>query len=244
MTVDLPAPSDDRRVLPPVASARAVLFDAGDVLYRRPNRDRRLAAFLQASGLPPLTRDDPRWQELKERSYVGELAERDYHDAILDLAGVRQQEQRRHGHTILWEEERQIQFEPALRETLIFLRDAGFKLGIVTNTNVSTAEKLRWFRRVGIEGLWDSFATSCELGIAKPDPRIYRAALDPLAVGPDLAVFVGHTPSDLVGARRIGMRTVCLNGEPGDDQAADVVISRLAELPHVLLSDGQVASPP
>src|SRR5829696_8264782 len=76
------------------------------------------------------------------------------------------------------------------------LKQAGLRLGIVTNTFDATATKLEWFRRVGIDTIWDSFATSCELKLMKPRPGIYLAALAPLDLYPSQAAFVGHAQEE------------------------------------------------
>ena len=53
---------------------------------------------------------------------------------------------------------------------------------------------------------------SVELGIGKPDPRIFRAALDAIGVRPDAAVMVGDSlERDIDGAARAGLRAVWLD---------------------------------
>ncbi len=76
------------------------------------------------------------------------------------------------------------------------------------------------------------------VGCKKPDPRIFRAALDSLGASPEEAVFVGDSlRRDMAGARAMGMRHVWLrpesaaaNGGGGPCCPEDVVIARLAEL--------------
>ncbi|HKQ98651.1 MAG TPA: HAD family hydrolase, partial [Candidatus Polarisedimenticolia bacterium] len=50
---------------------------------------------------------------------------------------------------------------------------------------------------------------SFRVGVAKPDPAIYRAASEALGVPPDTCVFVGDgNAAELDGARAVGMRAV------------------------------------
>lgn len=50
---------------------------------------------------------------------------------------------------------------------------------------------------------------------SKPDPRIFRMALERMGVGPERVVFVGDRPdNDIVPARRLGMKTVWLRKAP------------------------------
>ena len=65
---------------------------------------------------------------------------------------------------------------------------------------------------------------SVELGIGKPDPRIFRAAIDAIGVGPEAAVMVGDSlERDIAGARRAGLRGVWLDraGDGKSDGAGD-----------------------
>lgn len=79
------------------------------------------------------------------------------------------------------------------------------------------------------------------VGCKKPDPKIFRAALDPLGAAPENAVFVGDSMRrDMAGARGLGMRHVWLRADSlagsGDACCAgDAVIARLAEIERVAL---------
>jgi putative hydrolase of the HAD superfamily len=46
---------------------------------------------------------------------------------------------------------------------------------------------------------------SCEAGYAKPDPRIYHAALRRLAASPGSARFIDDTPGHVAAAQALGM---------------------------------------
>ena len=73
-------------------------------------------------------------------------------------------------------------------------------------------------------------------GCKKPDPAIFRAALDVLGAAPAEAVFVGDSlRRDMAGAREVGMRHVWLRSESaagngGPCCPGDLVIARLAEI--------------
>ena len=84
------------------------------------------------------------------------------------------------------------------------------KIGVVTN-NVrrEQVEKLRF---CGLDGLVDVLVTSEDVGVAKPDPAIFHAALEQLECTPDQVVMVGDSwENDIVGASRVGIRSVWLN---------------------------------
>ncbi len=74
------------------------------------------------------------------------------------------------------------------------------------------------------------------VGVEKPDPRIFQAALSALATDPSRAVFIGDSLArDMAGARRLGIPHVWL--QPGARQGCcpgDAVIASLSELSRVI----------
>jgi putative hydrolase of the HAD superfamily len=107
---------------------------------------------------------------------------------------------------------------------------------ITNNTVIEQDEKLETF------GLWphvDVLITSEECGVAKPDPAIFRNAIERLGVAVHEAVMVGDSwANDIVGAANIGMRAIWLNrhGEscPDPAMATEITsfepVARTAEL--------------
>ena len=60
---------------------------------------------------------------------------------------------------------------------------------------------------LGLEREADAVVLSFEVGVAKPDPGIYRAALDALDARPEEAVFVDDQAAYCEGAEAIGIRS-------------------------------------
>lgn len=208
---------------------RAVLFDAGNILYTRPRRKSVYDAFFTDLGLPAPDLSTPEMKALKRESHAGNISEDAYYDAVMTRLGVTESEDLATGRKAFREAMLDFEFTDGVAPTLHRLKAQGVKLGIVTNTYNATREKLGWFKTIGIEQIWDSFATSCELNIVKPDPGIYMAALDPLEIAPDEAAFVGHAQHELDGAKRLGMTTVAFNR---DDETVrgDYFIERFSDL--------------
>lgn len=113
---------------------------------------------------------------------------------------------------------------------------ARYPLGIVSNFYGNLPEvcanlHIRSFFRVIVD--------STQVGITKPDPRIFRRAVEELGVPLARAVFVGDSPHrDMAGARAVGMRHIRVAGEdvgsaepccPGDR-----VVSSLEEVEALL----------
>ncbi len=78
--------------------------------------------------------------------------------------------------------------------------------GVISNGWPDLREALR--ARWGIADAFDAIVVSAEVGVMKPDPQIYRLALDRLNVQPAQAVFVDDFIENVEGARRVGMLAV------------------------------------
>ena len=91
---------------------------------------------------------------------------------------------------------------PGVVETLERLA-ARTRLAVVANWDSSLHEQLD---RLGLDRYFDAVVTSAEAGAAKPDPKIFLAALRRLDVEPARALHVGDEPIDEQGARAARMR--------------------------------------
>jgi putative hydrolase of the HAD superfamily len=154
-----------------------------------------------------------RKKEYKDKAYHGQITHEEYWEAILRLNGVTQPEHVRRGKKILDEAENDVTFFDGVRDTLVELKRRGYLLGIITDTANSIRTKLQWFERGGFGHVWDAIISSQEIGISKPDPRVYYAALQQLGVSCDQAAFVGHKVTELDGAHAVGITTIAFNYE-------------------------------
>jgi putative hydrolase of the HAD superfamily len=102
------------------------------------------------------------------------------------------------------------------REGLEALKDTGVEVGIVSNADGSVEQRLREqeILQVG-PGLGVEVrcvVDSGQVGVSKPDPRIFRIALDALDVPADDTWYVGDSPAiDVVGARRAGIHPILMD---------------------------------
>src|SRR5262245_66198349 len=93
----------------------------------------------------------------------------------------------------------------ALLETL---RERGLKLGLVPNAFDPPELLHADLERLGIAERIDAAVFSSETGHRKPDPAIFRRALDALGVGPARTLYVGdQLATDIAGAAALGMHT-------------------------------------
>ena len=221
--------ADDSYVTARLRPVRALLFDAGDVLYYRPHRGHKLTEFLNELDIHP-SKDTQLAVKysLSHQAYQGKINQDQYREAILRMYGVTQPEHIERGKQILEEEDDNIYFFEGVQETLVTLKQMGYMLGVVTDTASPLHVKLNWFERGGFGHVWEAIISSKELGIRKPDPQIYQAALKQLGVFPAQAVFVGHSASELEGARAVGIKTVAFNYD--EAAKADYYIGHFTDL--------------
>lgn len=207
---------------------QAILFDANGVLYHRPRKHRFLAAFLQDQNLP-LPAADVLWQAKADLRAQHPGASRDeQYNAVLNACGVIDPQRYAAGRRALAADAETITLYDGVSATLHELRHHGFKIGVVTNSSATTADKLRWLHHAGLRVRWDAFINSHDVGVRKPHPRIYQLALEQCDTHASSALFVGHEIDELRGARAVGCATVMLGHDAPTH--ADYVIKTIAEL--------------
>lgn len=84
------------------------------------------------------------------------------------------------------------------------LSDRGIKIAIVSNCTENTRAMLV---ATGVDQLADELVLSCEVRSAKPEPEIFRHALDRLGVSPEAAVFVDDQARFCASSVAMGIRT-------------------------------------
>jgi putative hydrolase of the HAD superfamily len=89
---------------------------------------------------------------------------------------------------------------PVLRE----LRARGVRTALVSNCSHDTRPAVD---RLGLNEAFDAVILSFEVRARKPEPDIYRAALDRLGATPQGAVFVDDQPAYCDGAAAVGIDT-------------------------------------
>ena len=124
-----------------------------------------------------------------------------------------------------------LQVFPEVEPTLCALARE-FALGVVTNGNADV-------HQLGLGPYFSVVLCAEDIGVAKPDPRLFHEAL--LRAGnilPGAAVHIGdHPEDDIAGAQQAGLRAIWFNpaGKPWTgEQAPDGEVSCLSELPALL----------
>jgi putative hydrolase of the HAD superfamily len=201
----------------------AVLFDWGDTLFHFAYDEALLEAGWEA-GLGALGRDDlPTHGETAARfreRYVpllwvpGSLEEIEYPGMVRELlhgfgVEVSDEELGRflEAEHAAWEPARQL--GDATHALLDSLRGRGLKTGLVSNAFDPGWLLRNDLERMGLSERLDVAVFSSEVGMRKPHKAIFAAALEPLGVEPERALFVGDRRfEDVRGAKEVGMKAV------------------------------------
>jgi putative hydrolase of the HAD superfamily len=120
---------------------------------------------------------------------------------------------------------------PDALEGLAQLRGRGHRLVVVSNWDCSLPD---WLAPAGLLELVDGVVTSADAGAAKPDPAVFRMALELARVDGSGAVHVGDSlDNDVAGARALGIRAILVQRE-GDPAPGVETVRSLAELPGLI----------
>ncbi|QCB27418.1 Phosphatase [Corynebacterium endometrii] len=96
------------------------------------------------------------------------------------------------------------------------LIDEGHQVGVLANLPVGLARLVRakhtWL------GDLAAVAMSCDIGVAKPDPRAYAVAVDALGATVKDTLYFDANPSWVAGAREVGLRSYLISGVPSVKQ--------------------------
>jgi FMN hydrolase / 5-amino-6-(5-phospho-D-ribitylamino)uracil phosphatase len=118
--------------------------------------------------------------------------------------------------------------------TLSSLQAAGFSLHVISG-HVDYLPII--IANLGWSGRFDTITFTQEVGVQKPDPRVFRFALERAGKPAAESVYVGDSwDSDYLGARSVGMKAVWLNRAGQPARAPCREIRTLRDLPR-LLSD-------
>jgi putative hydrolase of the HAD superfamily len=138
----------------------------------------------------------------------------------------------------------QWQLYPDTLSTLTALRDAGYRLGCISNTN-DGAYVWRMVDRFGLRSWLSPLYMSEEIGLRKPHPYLFHMVLDEWGLISEEVVMVGDTlDADVLGAHNAGLRGVWIDRGPvnpwSNNEASkahiqpDATLQQLAELPELI----------
>jgi putative hydrolase of the HAD superfamily len=236
---------------------KAVLFDFGETLLSfgkfKTTRIFRQGArssydFLKSLGQPAGNFTLYFWRNLlriRIRYWLSKLTGRDFDTLSLlkkvgTKRGIKLNPQQWEHLAWLWYEplSKIAKAEPDIVQTLAELKNAGLKLGIVSNTFVNRCCLEKDLVRLGILQFFSVRLYSYEFAFRKPDARIFRIAAERIGQAPENILFVGdRIKEDIEAAAKVGMRPVLkVNSANAGKRIPQGTwkINQLAELPGLI----------
>ncbi len=213
-----------------MALPAAVLFDLDDTLYDHLHSARsglrELADRNVVMRSVPLRELEQRYSDALEDIHVrllrGEISQKDarvhrmqrifrsFHLEISEVDALNEYAQFRQDY------DDACRVVSGSHELLERLQSHGIRLAVITNNLVS--EQIPKLKQLNLTDYFDVVSISEEVGVAKPDPEIFRITLERLALTVDSVVMVGDSlMSDIGGALSLGIRCVWLNRHPEQD---------------------------
>ena len=180
---------------------QAIIFDFGSVLVQMGDEAPR-RALAQRLGIPlkelyRLIFDS----DTASRAMVGELTIEQHWQAVGAALGVAPDELPA-VRAQFWSTD---QVNTELVDYIRTLRPR-YKVGLLSNAWNDLRQVMQ--QRFGFDGLFDELIISAEVGLAKPDPRIFHLAVARLGVPPAQAVFVDDVLANAEAARAVGLHAI------------------------------------
>jgi len=214
---------------------KAIFFDAGDILYYRPEKQLNFNNFLKGKEYNPDPELGRKTKESRELAFQGKVDRHEYYRKTVELYGFTDEKLIQEGIDALDLDDNTVAIFDGVPETIKALKGQGYLLGIITDTALPYTIKLKWFEKEGFGHVWDIIVSSKDLGIRKPSPLLYEEALTQAGFRPEECVFVGHKATELEGAHNIGMNTVAFNYDK--KAVADKYIDDFRELIKTVSED-------
>ena len=179
----------------------AVIFDYGEVLSGPPDPEAH-RSLLEIAGVGEEAFEKAYWAHRLDYD-ADILSGQTYWQTVARDTGVeftaQQMVQLLEVDARMW-----MNLNPAMVAWIPRIKQAGFRLGILSNMGYGVLDYLRP-RFTWLE-LFDQLTWSCELGVVKPDPAIYLHTIKKLNVKPERALFIDNLQKNIVGAEEVGLK--------------------------------------
>lgn len=189
----------------------ALILDYGNVLSHSQREDWFEAMATQV-GAPPHAFRDAYWQH--RQPYDAGLPAAEYWRRVLETLG-RSSGALEHRPAIDQLIEADVASWTDYREEMWVLarsfRVGGGRTAFLSNGVPEAMARIRAERP--LERWFDVVVVSCEVGVAKPDPGIYKMCLSRLGVEPNRALFVDDRLENIDAAARLGIQTFHFTGD-------------------------------
>lgn len=124
---------------------------------------------------------------------------------------------------------------PETVDVLEVCAQKGLRMGVISDTFPSLEESLK---SMGLAKYFESFTASSLVGVGKPDPKIFNAALGSLGVKAEESIFVDDCKKEADGAREQGFASFFLDRDHPDPDWENWTIGNLGHLLDFMEANG------
>jgi 2-haloacid dehalogenase len=116
---------------------------------------------------------------------------------------------------------------PEVPDVLAHLKARGDKLAILTNGDVDMIDAA--VTSAGLDGVFDAVLTVHDVGVFKPDQRVYKLVTDRFGCAPNDITFLSSNRWDVAGGQVFGFNTVWVNRANAPDEYPDMSAGRAVD---------------
>lgn len=131
---------------------------------------------------------------------------------------------------------RELEAYPEVPEMLKTLRGQGYKTAILSNGSPEMLDAA--VKSAGLGSVLNEIHSVADIGIFKPDPRVYQMSVDKLYIQPQEICFVSSNAWDVAGAAHFGFQVAWVNrfSQPPEGLSGrpKVVLPSLETLPDIV----------
>ena len=184
-------------------AVRAVVFDYGMVLTSPPDPEAH-AHLVRITGLPADKLDALYWAD-RHAFDEGKLTGQTYWQAIAQQAGLNLSSAAIE-ELVYWDGRLWMALNPPMLAWAEALRARGIRTAILSNMGDTVLRSMErefdWLNR------FDVLVWSYQLGMAKPDPAIYRYTLEKLGTRPEETLFIDDRQVNVEAAAALCMQAI------------------------------------
>lgn len=189
---------------------RAVIFDMYETLITHYHGNTPLyfsPQMAEEAGVP-IESFQAVWRGKEQARTIGEITLEETLALILKVNNVYEEDKVRQmaAKRVATAESCFENLHPEIIPMLVQLRKQGMRIGLISNCFSEEAQVIRECR---LAPYFDVLCLSYELGMRKPQPQIYNACVDRLAVKPSECLYIGDGgSSELEAAKALGMKAM------------------------------------
>ena len=208
---------------------KAVYFDRDNTLtYRNEEAYKKYYALVESVSKKEFKMDKKRmfeiFSKIKQKGFNTNTYENEvefykeyYKEVLNEECGYVDEKVATEIFNTMWLKDRAL-FDDVI-DTFKAIKEKGLKIGIISDTGLSLKATLV---ALGLDDYIDCYTCSKEVGVMKPEPKIYLTALDKLGLKAEECIYVDDYDEEVLGAQNLGFKAFRINRSEENKQDFDI----------------------